>query len=244
MRRAVVVLAMVAVEAAREQVSELRVRHREGQTILTWKEVGAPELKDDVSVPGVRGLKRKLAKERRVFYRTHRSEKRITSVDGLKPIAEVPPLTVWNTDYYGICPRPLHKAFRYVVDEGEGAVPPGTGIYAHNPEKEGKAYYAVTVVRNGEENTETSDANSTAEPVEESVGPGSFILQRMVNAGRFQYIQSATRYYFIRWEAPPRCSVESKPFDYVVAIAPKLAHPAPVGIHLHCWGRSLSGGYG
>jgi len=29
-----------------------------------------------------------------------------------------------------------------------------------------------------------------------------------------------------------------------VAVPPNLAKPAPVGIHLHCWGGSLNGGYG
>ena len=53
-----------------------------------------------------------------------------------------------------------------------------------------------------------------------------------------------TLYYFVRWESPPNCALPGKPYDYLVAFPPKPARPAPVGIHLHCWGGSLNGGYG
>ena len=53
-----------------------------------------------------------------------------------------------------------------------------------------------------------------------------------------------TLYYYTRWESPPDCAAEGKPLDYVVAIPAKPAKPAPVGIHLHCWGANLNSGYG
>jgi pimeloyl-ACP methyl ester carboxylesterase len=64
---------------------------------------------------------------------------------------------------------------------------------------------------------------------------------------------------YTRWEAPPRASRPSVPIDYLVVIPltprpdgplrepqykSRRVEPAPVGLHLHCWGGSLNGGYG
>jgi hypothetical protein len=76
------------------------------------------------------------------------------------------------------------------------------------------------------------------------VGPGPFILQRVEKPKEFSYISNPELRFYVRFEAPPNCSIESRPYDYLVAIPPKLAKPAPVGIHLHCWGGSLTSGYG
>jgi pimeloyl-ACP methyl ester carboxylesterase len=60
----------------------------------------------------------------------------------------------------------------------------------------------------------------------------------------FQYIEKPRLYYYVRWESPPNASVPGKPFDYLVAVPPNVAKPAPVGIHLHAWGGSLNEDYG
>jgi pimeloyl-ACP methyl ester carboxylesterase len=36
----------------------------------------------------------------------------------------------------------------------------------------------------------------------------------------------------------------SRPIAYLVAIPPAIVEPAPVGLHFHCWGGNLEGGYG
>ena len=76
------------------------------------------------------------------------------------------------------------------------------------------------------------------------MGQGVPVLQRIVKPKSFQYVRNPTLRYYVRWEAPPNSSVAGKPFDYLVAFPPKRVRPAPVGIHLHCWGGSLNGGYG
>ena len=161
----------------------------------------------------------------------------------MRPIAEVPPLSGWNIDYYGDI-RPQDQALRYAIEEGRGPVPPGTGIYAHNPKKAGRAYYAVTLSVDGKENTALGPGNVLAEPITESVGLGVPVLQRTERPKEWQFVTHPMLHYYVRWESPPNCAVAGMPFDYVVAIPPKLAKPAPVGIHLHCWGGSLNGGYG
>jgi pimeloyl-ACP methyl ester carboxylesterase len=227
-----------------EQVSQLEARHAGGQTLLTWKEVQPPVTQEVLSVAELQKIRANLDHEKRVRYLIYRSKQPITLVKGLKPIAEVSPLTGWNADYYGISPKPMDRALRYVVEEGQPPVPPGTGIYAHNPEEGGAAYYAVTVSINGRENAAITKENALQTPIHETLGPGVPILQRIARPKLFYYIENPTLYHYVRWESPPNASIPSKPFDYLIAIPPKLTKPAPVGIHLHEWGGSLNGNYG
>ncbi len=225
------------------QVTDLRARHEAGQTILTWKEVDPPVTEESIGVIELRKLRETIEKGKKLRYRIYRSERPIESVKDLVPVGEVPPLTGWNADYPGVYPKPAHKATRYVVEEGKGPVPPGTGIYAHNPAAAGKAYYAVTVSVDGEERASLSEANALREAVEESVGPGAPVLQRVERPRTANYVPNPELHYFVRWEAPPRSNVPSRPFDYRVGIPPNAPRPAPAGLHLHCWGANLDDGY-
>jgi len=249
---AAVVLSAAQVCPADGQVSGLKARHRAGQTFLTWKEVDPPEATDDTKASALRGLVYQAAAKREVQYRIYRSERPIASVAGLKAVAEAPPLTCWNVHFYGIYPdkrrREGEKNLRFVVKDGGEPVEPGMGIYVHQPKlAEGtsaKAYYAVTLVRGGKENPAVSAANSLAAPVEERAGEGLPVLQRVIRGVKFNYVDDTTLHYYVRWEAPPRASVESSPFNYLVAVPPNAKAPSPVGIHFHCWGNHLRGGYG
>jgi pimeloyl-ACP methyl ester carboxylesterase len=227
-----------------EQVSQLRVWHRAGQTFLTWKEVLTPVTQDAIYVQELKNLQLQFEKQQRLRYRIYRSTRPIKSVEGMKPIVEVSPLSGWNMDYYGIAPKPEHRALRYVVEDGKEPVVPGTGIYVHNPQEAEKVYYAITVSINGKENLAIGEANGLQTPIDEIVGPGIPVLQRIVKPESFQYIENPTLHYYVRWEAPPHISFPGKPFDYVVAIPPKVAKAASVGIHMHAWGGSLNHDYG
>ena len=230
---------------AGQQASDLRARHRGGQTLLTWREAGEPLVAGAIAAKDLRKLKGEVRQAGKLRYRIYRAEEPIRSLEGLKPIAEVPPMTCWNADYHGIYPKPKQMAMRYVVDEGKGPVPNGTGIHAHNPKKAGKAWYAVTAVIDGKERPPLDAGNALKAPVEETVGQGAPVLQRVEGREQFMYVKGPVELrYYVRWEAPPNCSEPSRPYDYLVAIPPKPAKPTPVGIHLHCWGGSLNGGYG
>ncbi|MHC4398371.1 MAG: alpha/beta hydrolase family protein [Planctomycetota bacterium] len=237
-------LSRTVAASAEEQAAELRVRHEAGQTLLTWREADPVVTGDSISARQLREIRRNLDADKTVRYRIYRSHRPIESVEGLKPVAEVPPLTCWNGDFHGISPKADQEAFRYVVEEGRDPVPPGTGICAHNPKEEGEAYYAVTLVVDGVERESMGPSNALPTPVAETVGQGVPVLQRVKKPESFAYVKEPTLYYYVRWESPPNCAAEGKPYDYLVAVPPRLAKPAPVGIHLHCWGGSLNGGYG
>ena len=247
---ALLLIATTALSAER-QVTELKVRHHQGQTFITWKEVGPREIEDDISDAMIRKMVQESNRNNKVNNRIYRSEKPITSIEKMKPIAEVRPLSSWNVDYYGSS-QENKPAIRYVIRDGEQPLEHGTGLYVHNPKypsrtdrKPMETYYAVTYSINGEENKNINKANSTQEAVREIQDQGVPVLQRIVKAKEFSYIQNPVLHYYVRWEAPPNASIENKPFDYLVAIPPHIeSKSTPVGLHLHCWGGSLDGGYG
>lgn len=223
-------------------VKGLRVRHRGGQTLLTWTEIDPPPAAGDVVTREWRAKLAALAHARReVRYRIWRADAPITTVARAELLAEVEPHSGWNPDFHGISPKEDAPVPRYVVDEGEGPVAPGTGIYAHNPAAPGRAFYAVSAMVDGQEDLSSIAAT---EAVTEVVGPGEPVLQRVERPKSFSYVDAPTLHYYVRWEAPPRANRASRPYDYLVALPPKRADPAPVGLHLHCWGGSLEGGYG
>src|SRR5580765_1919647 len=85
---------------ARAQATDLTVTHRGGQSFIAWKEVGVPEIGGEPSVVNVLRVKTELAK--RIKYRIYLASSPISSLTSLKPIAEVLPLTGWNTEIAGI----------------------------------------------------------------------------------------------------------------------------------------------
>ena len=224
----------------------LRGHHRAGQTLLTWREAHSPVPDEKLTIRALRDIRATVDRTAEVRYRIYRHGEPISpaTISEAELVDEVPPLTCWNDEFYGVSPDPNALALRYAVEDGEGPVAPGTGIYANNPGSPGKSYYAVTSAINGEENLSSfSDGNSLATALDETVGPGQPILQRIEKPETFLYFDNPTLHYFVRWEAPPRSNVPSRPFDYLVGIPPDLPRPAPLGLHLHCWGANLNGGY-
>ena len=230
------------------KVTGLAARHRSGQTLLTWKQSQPVADKEVLTFAEWRTLTDGLAKQpEQVSYRIYRSAEPISAatVARAEVVDEVGPLTCWNPDFYGVSPQPSHKLLRYVVQDGQPPVPPGTGIYAHNPPKAGKAYYAVTCAVNGEEDLSGFDKdNALAAPVDEKVGPGEPVLQRIEKPETFFYTKGIALHYYTRWEAPPRCNLPSRPYDYLVTVPEGLLKPAPLNLVLHCWGSNLFGSGG
>jgi len=232
------------------QVSGLKVGHNQGQTFITWKEIEPPNVEDNISDAMLRKIVRE-SNTNKVTYRIYRSEEPITSIEAMEPTAEVGPMSCRNIDYYGSS-QENKPAIRYVIKDGDKPLDHGTGLYVHNPtfqsktdSRPEKSYYAVTYSINGVENKDINRDNSTQDAVREIQGQGVPVLQRVVKPKEFSYIQNPELHYYVRWEAPPNASIENKPFDYLVAIPPHIvSKPTPVGLHLHCWGGSLDGGYG
>ncbi len=229
---------------------DLRAGHRSGQTFLTWREVAAgpaERVPDEEPMPrrAGRGAGRRSAAttEPGLVYRIYRSSQPIVSLAGLVPVGEVRQDSARNKDFYGITARRQGEDLYYVIEEGRPPLAKGTGLFVYNPPA-GQAYYAVTLVENGVENTSLERSNSLSEPVRETSGPGIPVLQRVEHPDRFNFVRGATLQYYVRWEVPPNTNTPGKPFDYVVAIPPDVRWPAPIGIHMHSWGGNLNKGYG
>jgi hypothetical protein len=241
----------------------LNATHRKGQSLLTFAEPKLevfPEFKTGADVTKFRDefLKNHPATTLRIWRGPERISPKAIAKATL--VGECGFLSAWNSAYHqdetGKQPPVRYR----VTDLGE-PLPWGTGVYAHNPAEAGKAYYAVTVAVGGEEDLDALDAGATtAGPVEETVGPGEPVLQWEEHPKDWQYRQGPlTRLVYTRWESWPNASVPNTPIDYLVAmgddpppaVLPREAEnhawrvePAPVGLHLHCWGGSLNGGYG
>lgn len=224
------------------QVTGVSAIHQNGQTFVTWQELGIIIPADAPSGKEFYGIKKSTPLN--VSYRIYSSPNPINSLNGLSPMATVPSLSGWNQTAYGIGTESSDKAMhRYVIIPEGTQLPNGTGLWVHNPDRVGSTYYAVTAVVQGTENKSLTAGNKLISPVYETVGPGKPILQRVETPLTFMGAVSPTLYYYTRWEAPPNSSVEGKPADYLVGIPSKLANPAPVGIHMHCWGGSMESGY-
>jgi hypothetical protein len=239
-----------SVRAKREipRVTELLAIHRAGQTILTWREPILKDAPEKLTFRDYVGLREMhVVNSRRHRYRIYRSAQPVTAatIGKAELVDEIEPLTGWDADFYGIDPKKDAFVPRYAVLDGADPVAPGTAVYAHNPKAGGKAYYAVTLALDGEEDLMGFDpGNSIGEAIEEGVGLGAPVLQRVVRPAEFNYVKGPKLLYYVRWESPPNANVPSKPIDYLVGLPQVADKPSPVGLHLHCWGGSLEGGYG
>lgn len=233
---------VVGAEEAAPQVARLQAVHRAGQTFLTFADVAAPAPPENATAEQISRLRRELLGDKAVCYRVYRADSPPTSIEGLAPVAEVGPLSCWNVDFHGD-PNAAKPAPRYVIEKDQPPLAPGTGLCVVQSPKAGRAYYVVTCSIGGRENTAVGPGN-TAGPIDETAGQGVPVLQRVVKPEEFCYVKNPTLHYFVRWESPPNCAEPGRPYDYLVGVPPKPAKPAPVGIHLHCWGGSLEGGYG
>jgi pimeloyl-ACP methyl ester carboxylesterase len=230
------------------RVTELTAIHRAGQTILTWREPILKDAPERLKFQDWVGMRERIVvNSRQHRYRVYRSAEPLTAatIGKAELVDEVEPMTGWNGEFYGIDPKNNPIIPRYVVLDGADPVAPGTAVYAHNPKVGGRAYYAVTLTVDGEEDLSTFERGSAlAEPIEEGVGLGVPVLQRIEKPQEFNYVKGPRLHYYVRWESAPNANLPSRPIDYLVALPPKRVEPAPVGLHLHCWGGNLESGYG
>jgi len=245
-------------------VSNVRVTHRAGQSIITFTEPKLeplPEFETEADVSAFRAefLKRHPG----IRFRIRRSERPITAENAAEAevVGECGFFTAWNGTYRQKRGKSKAPPIRYRITDGGKEVPWGTGIYAYNPPQAGKAYYAVSVVAEGREDFGTLACSS--KPVTETVGQGVPVLQWVEKPdpkkGWMYRRGKIVRLIYTRWESGAHSAKPSNPIDYLVVIPleprPKKparrqqyrawrVEPAPVGLHLHCWGASLNGGYG
>jgi pimeloyl-ACP methyl ester carboxylesterase len=231
------------------RVTGIRVRHRAGQTFVTFQEPAAPA-KDPITAKALKELAGQLAKGApKISFRIYKHSEPITAanIGKARLVDEVGRLTCWNPEFTGHYPNETWHVVRFAVED-EKPLPPEAGLCVLNPAAAGKACYAVSVAVDGEEDLSLFDAgNAAASAVEETVGLGEPVLQKVMKVGKgselehFCYAKEATLYFYTRWEAPPDGNRSDNPIDYIVAVPPKPANPAGVDLHLHGWGGSMFG---
>ena len=249
--------------AAIPRATNLKVTHRKGQSLVVFAEPKIEEFPDFKTGRDVEQFRAEFLKQHAgVTFRVWRGPEQITArtIAKARLVGECGPLTAWNSGYHQD-DTAKQPPLRYRVTDGGEPVPWGTGLYAHNPPEAGRAWYAVTVAVGGEEDFDQLDGgNAAADPVEETVGMGEPVFQWMEQPKEWMYRQGPlTRLIYTRWESWPHASTPSTPIDYLVAMGDEpppaplprepehrawKVEPAPVGLHLHCWGGSLNGGYG
>ncbi len=229
-----------------DQVSDLKIFHNAGQTFITYKEVNPPAVNPEAMAKEVYDQVKKFTDQTKSCYRIYKSDKPIKSVDGMKPIGEADPLGCWEWRRFGSDYKSkTQKSERFVIKDGEEPLPVGSGLYVHNPLKEGSSYYAVTYVdESGNENKTIGAGNSSSAPLAEKPGRGEPVLQYQQNKDDFNGVRNSKIALYVRWESPPNASIENLPCGYLVGIPPNPAKPSPVEIGLHCWGGSPWNGYG
>jgi hypothetical protein len=121
---------------------------------------------------------------------------------------------------------------RLVINAQAGPLPPGTGLFVAHPAKAGKRYYAVISVSDGVANqAEVSAANSLAQPVAETVGPGEPVRQGKGLSGPF-HDYPGDRWVYVQWTGPPTTPAPMY-FNWSVLLPPDCARPAPVELYFH-----------
>jgi len=232
------------------QASGLKAVHRKGQTFLTWIEIEKIITKEKVLWSEFEATFKEHSGPRQdTFYRIYRSDKPITAANlaQAERIDEIWPLSGYDArlhqhvvrgeNWIGLDPD-VWVARYCVTDPPAGTLPPTgeyrgrkewrgkqlplhTGLYVHQPGKAGKAYYAVTVIAGGVENTrDLTAANSLAEPVAETVAAGEPILYRWLNQDtgpRRKRIPRETQ-FFVYWAAPPYANQPRRPIHVQVGL--------------------------
>lgn len=243
-----VLVAGLAAVADAARVTDLRAVHRAGQTFLTWREPNAAITNDVISFPAFRAVAAQVREPAVAMrYRIYRSDRPIHTTEGLKPVGEAEALSCWNGAFMGYGDaKETDRVARYAIADGQPPLAPGTGLYVHNPQGTGvlRGYYAVTVVASSVEDATLDAGNALPEAVAETLGQGTPVLQSVKTVDSFTFVDGPTLRHYVRWEAPPHANRENQPNDILVGIPKNLAKPAPVGLHLHCWGGNPYSGYG
>ena len=124
---------------------------------------------------------------------------------------------------------------RFVVNEKEGPLPMGTGLYVHHPDRADERYYAVVSCRDGVENTlDFSSENSFTMPVAETVGMGQPVNQGPGLWGPF-FDYPGQRQVYVQWCASPLAPRPNMYFNWTVLVPTDIKDGArvPVELFLH-----------
>lgn len=199
-------------------VTELEAAHHDGQTFLTWQE--------DTTVDGE-------------FYHIYRHNERITADN----IAAAEQLTQkWgplndDTSVHQLATEGSPRNF-VIEDLGE-ALSDNTGLFVYTTQdgEDGNAFYAVTLVINGEEQAIASAGDSLEVAVQESVEETGPILVNSINEGKGRVYTHFMDYK--QWNP----SFQGYAYNYAVALPddydPSQEYALKVDLHAYNGGQKF-----
>jgi hypothetical protein len=150
-----------AQEAPRTQVSDLKGEFRAGQTFLTWREVAGE------------GVSYKIYRKAEPFQGAHplvgaNCIGEAGASSSLNVMASIDRLALSQTKPGELYEIPERVYF--IIKEGEAPLPDNSGLFVYTAKRREGAYYAVTAVIDGVEQTGvTAGGNTLSEPVREEV---------------------------------------------------------------------------
>jgi hypothetical protein len=144
------------------RVGGVTVLHRKGQSLVIFQEPRFAEWPNFQTGADVAEFKARLNRTHPgLTFRIWRSSEKINpaTIARARLVGECSLFSAWNDGYHQDETRRQAPVRFRILDKGE-PVPWGTGIYAHNPDKAGSAYYAVTVAVHGEEDLDSLGAGN------------------------------------------------------------------------------------
>ncbi|MBM4042000.1 MAG: hypothetical protein FJ290_26190 [Planctomycetes bacterium] len=125
---------------------------------------------------------------------------------------------------------------RLAIEDGK-PLPPGLGLYVHQPGKAGRAFYAVATCVDGVTNLrDLATGSSLAEPVAEEAGPGEPVFQNVEDLKVF-YDYPGQRMHYVQWCAPPLANLPNQHHNWSVFVptAATGKEPLALGIYFQDW---------
>ncbi len=242
-------------QAPRAEIPILvKAYHRQGDTLLLWRDPSPLTTSEELTVEEYKNLLRRAeGPPHQIRFRLYRSSNPITpeTIARAELLDEIGPLSVWDEEFLGQWWRKERALVPRMPFENERIARPEENIYVHHSRERGAFYYAVVKVLDGQEDLSQiiPGENSLSSPIEEEPGPGLVLLRKREIRENFYYVNGPIEMnFFVKWEAPPNANLPSTPFNYLVARSLNPEHRPqggkhPVNINLHCWGGSLLNGF-
>ena len=187
------------------QVDDLKAFFRSGQTFLTWHQIDG----------------------KNIHYRIYRSDKqRVAEVHDHTSLNFSASVTFLELNRLKGEEYQIKDTVYYVIDDSGEPLTRNTGLFVYTAKAKGKAYYAVTAVRNGVESRVLESGNVLKDPINEKVEFPGAVRQKDE--------------YFVHWTDsegtgyyPAMSSVPSVPYNFRIKTpSEQILNPALV-ITLH-----------
>ncbi len=197
------------------QPKNLTVFHRSGQTFLTWAKPSYDGAFYDMR------------------YKIYRHDQPITedNLGQAAHIGEVNHLSGYNARRSEVLKEPHF----YVIEDGKSELSEDTGLFVYTVKNEGEFHYAVTSVKEGNENrTDFSADNRLKTPVAEKADFPGAVCQRS-----FKHKGNQIR-EFVHWADESMSYKAGHGFNFMINVPPSYRPDIPMAIEVSLGGRGTS----